>query len=152
MALDERNHHGLDEQQIQRCINGWAVLTQSTGLQVDLLVDAARHHLSRTFFRESDGKVHLGADVQPGDGVTPGARMSILACLAHELAHAQRFQLGFKRPTQKPDMLLDEAETSLHASFFQDLGRVDRETLVEHARDRITLWLSIKVLPTRSTP
>jgi hypothetical protein len=35
----------------------------------------------------------------------------------HEFAHAERFQMGYRRPTDLPDVLLDEAETSLRASF-----------------------------------
>ena len=38
--------------------------------------------------------------------------MSILACLAHELAHAERFELGFQRSISLPDCLIDKSETS----------------------------------------
>jgi hypothetical protein len=143
--MDERNQQALSDYQVERCRDAWALLTKTEGLAVELVVDRARQPMSRTVFREADGKVYLGADVEPGDGVSAGSRMSNLACLAHELAHAHRFLLGFKRPADEPDMLLDEAEASLHASFYQDLGSIDRETLAEHARDRITLWLSMRV-------
>jgi hypothetical protein len=39
------------------------------------------------------------------------------------LAHAERFQLGYRRPTDLPDVLLDEAETSLRASFTSSSAR-----------------------------
>jgi hypothetical protein len=82
----------------------------------------------------------LGADVKPGIGVEANARMSILACLAHELAHADRNQSGFQRPLGLPDCLIDEAETSLHASFNPILNPKDREVLIEDARDRLNQW------------
>ncbi|MFT5130457.1 MAG: hypothetical protein ACI8W8_004088 [Rhodothermales bacterium] len=70
--------------------------------------------------------------------------MSMLACLAHELAHAQRFRLDYRRPFELPDMLLDEAETSIHASFHVVLSEVDRRDLVEDGRDRLEMWLRMK--------
>lgn len=66
--------------------------------------------------------------------------MSVLACLAHELAHAERFDLGFRRPMNLPDVLVDEAETSLHASFMSSLTTKDQTDLVEDARDRLNQW------------
>jgi len=66
--------------------------------------------------------------------------MSVLACLAHELAHVERFESGFQRPIEFPDALIDEAETSLHASFMSVLGPKDREDLIEDARDRLNQW------------
>ena len=49
----------------------------------------------------------------------------------------KRHHLGFARPKGLPDVLLDEAETSIHASFHGVLRRKDREDLVEDARDRL---------------
>lgn len=70
------------------------------------------------------------------------ARMSVLACLAHELAHLERHQKhGYDGPVELPDVLLDEAETDLHASFMPPLTPMDREYLVEDGRDRIDEWL-----------
>jgi hypothetical protein len=66
--------------------------------------------------------------------------MSLVSCLAHELAHAERYDLGFRRPHELPDVLLDEAETSLHASFMNGLGPAEREDLVEDALDRLNQW------------
>ena len=83
-------------------------------------------------------------DALPGDGVDANARLSTLACLAHELAHAERFQLGYHRPTDLPDVLLDEAETSPRASFTSVLCPKDREDLVEDARDRLIQWLALR--------
>jgi len=43
-----------------------------------------------------------------------------------------------------PDMLLDEAEASLHASFSLGLRPKNREDLVEDARDRLIEWLALR--------
>jgi hypothetical protein len=43
-----------------------------------------------------------------------------------------------------PDVLLDEAETSLRASFTSLLSPKDREDLVEDARDRLIQWLALR--------
>ena len=99
---------------------------------------------SRTRFNEAQNTVCLGADALPGNGVDANARLSTLACLAHELAHAERFQIGYRRPTDLPDVLLDEAETSLRASFTSILSPKDREDLVEDARDRLIQWLALR--------
>lgn len=53
-----------------------------------------------------------------------------------------RAKLGFARPFTLPDMHLDEAETSIHASFLENVSRQDREDLVEDARDRLFAWLA----------
>ena len=102
----------------------------------------AVQYTSRTRFNEVQNTVFLGADALPGDGVDANARLSTLACLAHELAHAERFQMGYRRPTDLPDVLLDEAATSLRASFTSILSPKDREDLVEDARDRLIQWLA----------
>jgi hypothetical protein len=105
-----------------------------------LLTTTALRHSSRTHFNEADGSIYLGADVKPGAGIEANSRMSILACLAHELAHAERFELGFQRSVTLPDNLIDEAEASLHASFHPILNPKDREDLIEDARDRLNQW------------
>jgi hypothetical protein len=56
---------------------------------------------------------------------------------------AERFQLVYRRPTDLPDVLLDEAETSLRASFTSLISPKDREDLVEDARDRLIQWLAL---------
>jgi hypothetical protein len=113
--LGARNKLGLTHEQIDRCVKIWQVL----GGDVHRLLDVGEAHRygSRTRFDERRGAMILGADVLPGSGQTPNARMSRLACLAHELAHAERFEMGYNRPFDYPDALLDEAETSIHASF-----------------------------------
>ena len=107
-----------------------------------MIIEASRHS-SRTRFNEIDNNVYLGADVKPGIGIEANSRMSILSCLAHELAHAERFRLGYRRPTDLPDVLLDEAETSLRAAFTSILRKKNREDLVEDARDRLIQWLAV---------
>lgn len=137
--LGSRNRSALTRAQIQRCRDLWEVLCDEVAPPLD--VSEAGRHGTRTRFDELRAAVVLGADVLPGIGATANARMSLLACLAHELAHAERFRLGYRRPFELPDMLLDEAETSLHASFTPVLSRRDREDLVEDARERISGWL-----------
>lgn len=139
MLAAGRNQTGLTKQQIEYCLEAWAVLCAD--LPVELDVSEATQNLSRTRFNEGQNKVFLGADAFSGKGVDANSRMSTFACLAHELAHAERFRQGYRRPTELPDGLLDEAETSLRAVFTSVLGRKDREDLVEDARDRLIQWL-----------
>ncbi|MGI9065279.1 MAG: hypothetical protein ACR2HX_02595 [Pyrinomonadaceae bacterium] len=94
--------------------------------------------------------VHLGADAKPGRGMEANSRMSVLACLAHELAHVERFEANLQRPIEFPENLIDEAEASLHASFMSVLGWKDREDLIDDARDRLTQWFLEKQEEVRS--
>lgn len=135
-----RHQAGLTEQQIEYCQEAWTILCGDLPVEFD--VSEATQNFSRTRFNEAQNKVFLGADVFSGQGVNANSRMSTLACLAHELAHAERFRLGYRRPTDFPDVLLDEAEASLRAVFTSVLGRKDREDLVEDARDRLIQWLA----------
>jgi hypothetical protein len=137
-----RNQIGLIERQIEYCLEAWAVLCADSPLELD--TSEARQHASRTCFNEEQTKVFLGSDALPGEGVNATSRMSTLACLAHELAHAERFRLGYCHPTDLPDVLLDEAETSLRASFTSVLRMKDREDLVEDARDRLIQGLALR--------
>jgi hypothetical protein len=136
-----RNQAALTERQIAYCLAVWRALCAGRPIELDV-TEAARHS-SRTRFVEERFKVILGADAFPGRGVDANSRMSTLACLAHELAHAERFQLGYRRPVELPDMLLDEAETSLRASFTPGLRTNNREDLVEDARDRLIERLAL---------
>lgn len=69
----------------------------------------------------------------------------MVACLAHEIAHAERFEIGYNRPFDFPDNLIDEAETSLRASFMSALTSREQEDLVEDARDRVIHWLATRM-------
>ena len=140
MLAAGRNQTSLTEKQIEYCVEAWAVLCADVSIELD--TSEAMQHSSRTRFNEDQNKVLLGADAFPGEGVDANSRMSTLACLAHELAHTERFRLGYRRPTDLPDVLLDEAETSLRASFTSILRKKDREDLVEDARDRLIQWLA----------
>ena len=137
-----RNQIALTERQIAYCVEAWTVLCADRPIAFE--TSEAVQYASRTRFDEAQHTVFLGADALPGDGVDANARLSTLACLAHELAHAERFQLGYRRPTDLPDVLLDEAETSLRASFTSILSPKDREDLVEDARDRLIQWLALR--------
>lgn len=141
MLAAGRNQAGLTDTQIEYCLEVWAALRADGQIMLD--ISEAKQNFSRTRFNEVQNKVFLGADAFPGEGVDANSRMSTLACLAHELAHAERFQLGYRRPTELPDVLLDEAETSLRAAFTSILRRKNREDLVEDARDRLIQWLAM---------
>lgn len=118
----------------------------------ELRLDTSQAHLagSRTQYVESTRSLVLGADAFPSGSLTASANdnLSLLACLSHELAHAERHQLGFQRPFEFPERHLDEAETSLHASFRPELMQRDRRDLVADAALRIQQFQShIEVLP-----
>lgn len=142
--LGARNRLGLTETQIQRCLSAWEILCGNESRPID--ASQAHRHGSRTRFDERRGLVILGADAFSGIGPTANARMSMLACLAHELTHLERMEMGFDRPLETPDGYLDEAETSIAASFQPVLSRVDRGDLVEDARDRLIDWLAAQAL------
>ena len=137
-----RNQRGLTEKQIAYCMEVWAALCGDQPIVLE--TSEAIQYASRTRFNEVQKVVFLGVDAWPGDGVDANARLSTLACLAHEFAHVERFQIGYRRPTDLPDVLLDEAETSLRASFTSLLSPKDREDLVEDARDRVIQWLALR--------
>jgi len=142
LFLGQRNRIGLTERQIEYCIRAWQVLCDDE--ERVLIVDEAMRDGSRTRFVEDRNVVYLGADAYPGNGAGANARMSPLACLAHELSHIQRFERGYRRPFDMPDVLIDEAETSLNASFHITLNPKDREDLIEDARDRLIDWIADK--------
>ena len=100
----------------------------------------ASEHGSRTRFSQAVNAVYLGADAEPGIGTEPRVRMSEVSCLAHEMARAERYRMGIDRTTDQPDVLLDEAETSLYASFITPLSEKERRDLVEDARTQIAAW------------
>jgi len=138
MLSSSRNQTGLSEQKVQECQAIWQYLE---GSQVcPLIVAEALEHGSRTRFSQNARAVYLGADVVPGKGMEARVRMSETSCLAHELAHAERYRMGIDRTTNQPDVLLDEAETSLYASFIIPLSEKERKDLVEDARTQIAAW------------
>jgi hypothetical protein len=97
-----RNQAGLTDKQIEYCEEVWEVLCADRQIVLD--VSETGQNFSRTRFSEAQNKVFLGADAFPGEGVDANSRMSTLACLAHELAHAERFQLGYRHPAELPRM------------------------------------------------
>lgn len=142
MFLGNRNKEGLSERQINYCVEAWQVLCGER--QVTLSIEEATKYGSRTRFVEDKRALILGADAYPGVGPGANSRLSVLACLAHELSHFERLERGYSRPYEMPDALIDEAETSLNASFNLVLSRKEREDLVEDAKDRLIEWLSYK--------
>ena len=139
LYLGQRNRNGLTDRQIEYCIEALQVLCGDEDRI--LITDEANINSSRTRFVEDRNVVYLGADAYPGNNSSANSRMSVLACLAHELSHMQRFDREYRRPLDMPDILIDEAETSLNASFHIALGSKDREDLIEDARDRLIEWL-----------
>ena len=101
--LGRRNHRGLSEGEIEYCVLAWNVLCGED--HKSLILDEAMHDHSTTRFVEHLNVVYLGANVYPGEGFSANSRMSVLACLAHELSHAERFGRGYRRPLEMPDML-----------------------------------------------
>src|SRR5581483_9477018 len=140
MLAAGRNQAGLTDTQIEYCLEVWEILRGDIPITLDIA--EAQQNFSRTRFNEDQNKVFLGADAFPGGGVDANSRMSTLACLAHEFAHVERFRIGYRRPADLPDVLLDEAETSLRAAFTSILRKKNREDLVEDARDRLIQWLA----------
>lgn len=139
MFLGKRNTVGLTERQIEQCEMIWKAI--SGDKNVPLIVSEAMLYGSRTRFVEGRNVVYLGADAFPGQGPGANARFSLLACLAHEYSHFERYEREYKRPLEEPDVFIDEAETSLNASFNPLLSPKDRENLIEDARDRLDQWL-----------
>ena len=105
MFISGRNKEGLSEREIQNCLQYWELLLGGKN-NIKLVTYEANQHSSRTRFSEIENVVYLGADVKPGPGIEANSRMSPPACLAHELSHAIRFKLGFKRPIKLPYVLI----------------------------------------------
>jgi hypothetical protein len=143
MIDGRRNQEGLNEDQIRYCMLAWDLVRE--GLDIPLDISEATISGSKTRFNEDRNTVILGADVYPGsNSIDANSSMSVLACLAHERAHFERFRDGYRRPLVLPDVLLDEAEASLAAAFFTFLGPEDRSDLATDAHDRIAKWLSLE--------
>jgi hypothetical protein len=140
--LGRRNPTGLTERQIEICLLAWTVLCGDEPRT--LITDEAYLDGSRTRFGEDRNVTYLGADAFPGNGPSANSRMSVLACLAHELSHIERFERNYRRPIAMPDVLIDEAETSINASFHIAISPKDREDLIEGARDRLIEWLAVQ--------
>src|SRR5690606_13908371 len=101
MFLGRRNNTGLTMRQINYCLMAWTVLCGDRPRT--LITNEAHLDGSRTRFVEDRNVIYLGADVYPGQAMNANSRMSVLACLAHELSHAERFERGYRRPSAMPD-------------------------------------------------
>lgn len=142
----DRNTEALPPGQVEHCQTVWALITDG-GRAVPLDVSRASTPFTTTGYGETHHTVYLGANAYPNPmAVDANSRLSVLACLAHEYAHAERHARGYQRPKMLPDLLLDEAEASIYASFHPALGRKDREDLVEDARDQLIKWLGYQWL------
>lgn len=142
MLGDRRNQEPLTDRQIEQCLLGWAEVCHDGSIGFD--ISEATQRGGRTRFVEVINKVVIGPNAFPGEALDANSRMSMLACLAHEFAHAERYNAGFRWPTDLPDVLIDEASASLTATFILALSPKDREDLVEDARDRLIQWLKMQ--------
>lgn len=143
MLSSSRNQRGLSRRKIAICEAIWELLGGNDVCSLD--IQEASEHGSQTRYNQTTIVVYLGADVEPGIGTEARVRMSELACLAHELSHVERHKMGYDRPNTEATNAIDEAETSLHASFMQPLSITDRHDLMEDARDQITRGLAHSV-------
>jgi len=93
MVVGSRNNEGLTRSQIARCQATWEVICEGKTIPLDI----SQGHVpgSKTRFNEDKNLVYLGADSYPGHAADANSRMSVLACLAHERAHFERFQDGY---------------------------------------------------------
>ncbi|MGE3724512.1 MAG: hypothetical protein AB7I41_03110 [Candidatus Sericytochromatia bacterium] len=139
MINDDRNKIGLNERTIQNCIVAWEVLGGNQFCELD--TSFAHIHSSQTKFIQNQNKVILGADVLPGNGTSAHSRISLLACLAHEKAHAERFN-SFRLDRDVEER--DEAETNIHASWEVVLSPVDKESLIAASVELLEIWLENK--------
>lgn len=153
-----RNITGLTQEQIEHIQVMWEFITQSAegsegretylddkimqGLDIKIDISKAHENYSTTAFIELTNTVRIGADVYPatGSSISANDTMSPFACLCHEYAHAVRYHLGFRRPFNGALMHLDEAETSIHASYEPALYPSDRITLIDDASERLAKW------------
>ncbi len=114
--------------------------------EFEVKIDFSRAKIdgTRTTYADEDNIIYIGTNIYPvmSGPQTANATMSMMACLAHELAHAQRKFLGYRRNSVGRGELIDEAETSLHASFFSYLNPFHREQLVRDATERLEGWHS----------
>ncbi|EHK4786527.1 hypothetical protein [Vibrio parahaemolyticus] len=152
-----RNQKGLDQAEIDRVNMMWEFVSPTSttrhetlessilsGFEVSLDLSNATVSGSKTVYSETTNTIRVGSDILPGVGPVGCANslMSALACLCHELSHAHRFHMGFRRPIEGIDVNLDEAETSIHASYMPFLSPGERNHLVEDAQQRLDVWIN----------
>lgn len=123
---------------MRNCLTAWEILGGADVCGID--VTESETASSRTRFEAVGGVVILGCDAYPGLGTDARSRMSMPACLAHEMAHAERHFKGILRPFGMPDYFLEEVEASIHASFVVGLSGTERAILIEDARDQLEGW------------
>lgn len=125
-----RNRSPLRQGHIKECKDKWAVLG-GRRRNVRIIFDHSSKK-SHTRYDYARKVVFIGTDVLPLPSsmcLLPHSQLSILACLAHELAHAERHRMGISRPFDGIGALIEEAEACLHAAFYPALSDDDRATL-----------------------
>ncbi|MBI4806995.1 MAG: hypothetical protein HY795_17405 [Desulfovibrio sp.] len=134
LLFSKRNVRALTAGQIKESKSAWKILGGERR-KIKLILKNARQDNSKTTYNPARRCVNLGADAFPSS--TPSCHfsgMSLLACLAHELAHAERHKVGIKRPFEGDGSYIEEVEASLHASLSPALAEHDRLNLICYAR------------------
>ncbi len=135
LDFGSRNKAPLRQGHIKECKDTWAVLG-GRRRGVRLVFDKSSKKF-RTRYDYTKKVVYVGTDVLPLPSsmcLLPHSQLSILACLAHELAHAERHRMGIDRPFIGVGALIEEAEACLHAAFYPALSEEDRNTLYKCAQ------------------
>jgi hypothetical protein len=124
------------------------MIWEAIGGNEECELDTSQAHIAAglTRYEEMRRVVILGADVYENphaSDVSPVRdRMSNVAVLAHEMAHAKRHRKEYNRSIDMPDMLIDEAETSLEASFNPNIAAKDKRDLIEDAKNQLVARLN----------
>lgn len=126
--ISGRAYETISPEQEQKIRDWWVELGGDINL---LIID--RLPGSRCILDESEGKIHIGSDVNPGAGTDANSSMRWRAVVAHELRHLQRFNQGCRLSPGH----LDEAITSLEACAFPQLTPAIREELIADALQRL---------------
>ncbi|MDR2869451.1 MAG: hypothetical protein LBV04_03280 [Deferribacteraceae bacterium] len=139
MIKTKRNTQALSQAQIDYCETVWDVLKEGHDF-IRLDCTRASQPASLTSYKPDDKTIYVGANVFPAINTTdPHASLSVLACLAHELAHAERDKLCIRRNMQGIEYYIEEVEACLHASCYLVLNDYDRQQLYLCASDILCL-------------
>lgn len=96
--LPPRNTEALRPKQVAYCRAAWQLVTEGRRA-VPLDVTRAGVAFSMTGYSEEQQTVYLGANAYPrGGAVDANGRLSVLACLIHEYAHAEAASPRLRSP------------------------------------------------------
>lgn len=131
ILLSKRSYDSISEEQEKKILAWWIELGGDPRRIV-----IHKESGSRSYLDEVEGVVHIGGDINPGQGSDPNSNMRWRAALAHELRHLQRFESGLLLETGH----LDEAITDLEACAFPQLTPAMRDELAADALQRLYLY------------